>query len=617
MLASLALCLALPARAQREVIEITPGEKGPLPELSVPEGQLPPQTFAGLRLTRAHAPHVRTVSLDLYFPSASDVGCESFDIEYRTEESQDWTSEGKSLGGGAPVSVSMPAPLFDGKSVRLRLRAQGGAANGHYSNEVVVPPLSHLVRLWSTGTGTTWFGFVGESLPGPNPILEEYYFNLETGLTGYERKVYPCSAFQYQWYRLHPTTSELTPIPEATDSVYTPTLEDVGYYLVADARRGVLSRRQTDSPIQLPIRCSWESVSSEGLLFNCDYVLTAQQLEALSVTSGGIEPVALSQAVELRPGRYALRYAQPVSETVRLHAPTPQSALVNTSTMPEWSHYPVYYTRLNEEGIDALQGEKIPVRCTDAEGNPVEVSVEVFRRTLDGGLSLLEVGGEQADGRWMTGSLPFFNKYWLRTAATEQYAPTYYPGTYLWEEAAAVNHPKWGESSIAERVIRLLPALPAQLDGEGLISGQVTQGDAPSGVKALQPAFTPGTEGYAVLLRRTGGEMVAQTRTDASGHYEFRGVPYGQYDVCVNVEGCTAQSLHMVTITEAEPEAVQVNYLVTGTEVRPDTHTAILSSSATLRPSAEVYSMSGIRQVGTILSRGIYIRGSQKIVVTR
>lgn len=111
--------------------------------------------------------------------------------------------------------------------------------------------------------------------------------------------------------------------------------------------------------------------------------------------------------------------------------------------------------------------------------------------------------------------------------------------------------------------------------------------------------------------------MVAQTKTDGEGNYAFRRIPYGAYEVCVNAEGFTTEALHTVTLTEAQPEAVQVNYLLADGKVKVDEETGIAQPSAVIGRISGVYSLSGARQGAGPLPRGIYLRNGQKVVVSR
>jgi hypothetical protein len=161
--------------------------------------------------------------------------------------------------------------------------------------------------------------------------------------------------------------------------------------------------------------------------------------------------------------------------------------------------------------------------------------------------------------------------YYLRARKTDTVMETYYPSTLLWAEAEAVSPVlTWGQqqqpwqddpgegggkddsgqendgvmagtrayevsfdeggSDIPTFTITMLP-VPAPLTGVGVIEGTVVLENESAGTRG-------GDEETAcrVYLKVKEAEVIAQTETDANGKFRFENVPYGDFQVLLDVE---------------------------------------------------------------------------------
>ena len=163
------------------------------------------------------------------------------------------------------------------ENYKLRLLVNGGPKNGYTSNEVYASLSS--VDSWFSGWNldesmylsgvmTPWVGrglltsFTVKKLPD--------YSAITGGMT-------------YQWFRVNPATSEMTPVPDSTRLGYTTSMADVGYLLAVRATGdgvnvGGFSQIMSSTPTVVPNLAEVHNVTSTG--FTLDLYKTISSLSA-------------------------------------------------------------------------------------------------------------------------------------------------------------------------------------------------------------------------------------------------------------------------------------------------------------------------------------------------
>lgn len=151
-------------------------------------------------------------------------------------------------------------------------------------------------------------------------------------------------------------------------------------------------------------------------------------------------------------------------------------------------------------------------------------------------------------------------QYLIKAALTQNSAyywnflPTYYGNSLFWNYAAQVNV----NANTSGVDIWLIAG--ANQGGPGFIGGDVTQG--------ANKTEGPGDPlaGVQVMLLDMNNYPVAYAYSNAQGHFEFDGVPYGTYQVWAEVAGLLTTPA-IITISAQEPTIDNIEILVNETEV--------------------------------------------------
>ena len=118
------------------------------------------------------------------------------------------------------------------------------------------------------------------------------------------------------------------------------------------------------------------------------------------------------------------------------------------------------------------------------------------------------------------------------------------------------------------------------------------------------------------MLKEVGGDIIAQTETDAAGNYRFENVPYNTYELLVSIAGYTLSKPATVTVDEDTPEAY-VDYTI-GDE-GDITPTSVRYVSARAEEATAAYDLEGRRLAAP--AKGLSIirtaDGKAKTVYTR
>jgi hypothetical protein len=261
-------------------------------------------------------------------------------------------------------------------------------------------------------------------------------------------------------------------------------------------------------------------------------------------------------------------------------------------------------------------------------GTVVPASIELYR-LLDGN-SLLT---KESTGSGQLNELVGEGLYQLRAKGGEWGLSTYYPAALLWEEAVTIH---FTADEALECTIHLLPLPPAPSPADkGVISGVIKtdttsvsqsspvifRGFSP--VQAQVTELIQPTSPIEVYLKRLSDGSIQAIDTAVEQTYSFTQVPFGSYQVLVNVPGKPMIDKISVTLNEQHPSA-QASYLIGANGIRassPDKLTLVSTSRVILKQNPvttrlEWSSVEGEEQV-TILSlsgsevmKGVAVNGS-------
>ncbi len=159
-------------------------------------------------------------------------------------------------------------------------------------------------------------------------------------------------------------------------------------------------------------------------------------------------------------------------------------------------------------------------------------------------------------------------QYLIKAALTQNssyywnFLPTYYGNSLFWNYAAQVNV----NANTSGVDIWLIAG--ANQGGPGFIGGDVTQG--------ANKTEGPGDPlaNVQVMLLDMNNYPLAYTYSDAQGHFEFDGVPYGTYQVWAEVAGLLTTPA-IVTIGAQEPSIDNIEIFVNETEVTTGISSAV------------------------------------------
>lgn len=145
------------------------------------------------------------------------------------------------------------------------------------------------------------------------------------------------------------------------------------------------------------------------------------------------------------------------------------------------------------------------------------------------------------------------------------FLPTYYVNSSLWGLGTAVVV----SSNTSGININMLTG--TNPGGPGFIGGSVAQG-------ANRGEGDPVVDAQ-VVLRNTNDEVVAFTRTDVNGEYEFNNIAYGDYKVDIDLLNFESYPF-MVFLAADNETVVDRNFVVEGGAIKPVTPTGVNELSA-------------------------------------
>lgn len=632
----------LTASAQPSAFFVEPGSKGPLPEVTPVPGFAEEGRFGALFMTNTLSSDYNSFSrghylINLIWWSPLEFGGDYYTLEYRFGTNGEWMTQKDNEGKIVEYDNTSYGTSYDTGSkalVQFRLVMHGGDLDGYVSNVVSGKTSSIFTAYGGYGSDNEpWYNIVGQTLGGGyNLIVRAWDRQLEK-YTEYTRED---SVYNYSWFRVNPTTREETRIEGATGEEYTPTTEDIGYWLYCeisgDGEHCDFVYRylpcSANPMVCLPVQASPGYFGADGFVLNTDYVLPSpeknlymQRYEYDEETGTGQEVMeALGQQLSVRkPGQYAVRMTE---DMYMYNMVFLSEELASKGYVLTFVYEHGYYDE-NDEYVPSLwyrECQLMADRYTApldvlpvASGRPVPTTVDIIGENIDGNLEVkasatLEDNPEDAVIHFE--NVSNLIGCYVKARRTQGTLDTYYPNTLLWTEATPVKpeyDEDWNTPSIT---IEVQPEF-SLLTGNGTIEGTIyNQGNEVKSYTSARKAEGEETS-YTVYLRENGGSIVASTQTDATGAYRFTNVPYATYQVLVNIDGYTQEQPIQVTLSSDNPTVTGIDYDISGTEIVDAIHHV---SAGLPDTQGSVYSLDG-RRVAKPSQPGIYIRGGKKIII--
>lgn len=576
------------AMAQRfEMWEIIPGSRGPLP---IPQELPGPDQgrFPGLILEKVDYCHHNGfivngnwMNLDTYEPympvSYPEVfGGEYYTLQYRTKSSGEWKTYTDDDGNVQQFSGRIAA--LDPKMTEdtdYRIQIHGGPMDGYLSNEVSAKmPTVHYSVITRRYISQPNFITPGVKVEGAmidaerqdRGHIEDYTPKYNT-LASFE---YDSPCYRHQWYRRNPKTLEMEAIEGATELDYTPVVEDVGYELV-DVTTGddiniSFYAASSHGIVSVAIGASIDYIGDDGFVLNTDYDIPEPESKIIfnkyDENLGTDVEAPFGNALEKRkPGQYAIKMdvesyqygqLQYADEGYNLSFVYKSPAYNDDNEIigfEPWYHFPMiepqaFYRMLQIKPL--LNGE------------PFATSVDILGKNIDGKLVTVKTleAEELSDGIMATDV--YKGKYYVKANQTDGTMETYSPDALIWNEAGIVEPEaeNWEVENWQPTcaIINIAEAL-APLQGSSIIEGTII-------LLTTANARTRGNDDmtFTVYLKdKSTGKIIAQTQTDANGHYKFENVPVGDYIIVPNVGGFKTAESAPVEIQVTEPNQTITN----------------------------------------------------------
>lgn len=442
----IALMSALSMNAQNGMLpaEVVPGSKGKLPMVAeiapAPVGMLPILELNEVGFEPLIINGYVNIRADIRFPMVSEVGCDYYTIQYRNHGDGVWATleENGNERHFDDRAVGMPMYIYSVTDYRLVIH--GGEYDGYVSNVVTAYPIS----MYSRYTGWNESPTIEHCMVGI-PVGDEMSFSAETYKDGkflkYSTEENP-DYFTYQWYRRNPNTMDMEAIAGATDSIYTPTLEDAGYQLVLDVHgdkvhADFMLRHPLNGVVSVPVKASVAYVGNDGFVLNTDYVVPNPEKMITRTISWSEEAAEFDPSCisERKPGEVAFRMPLQDCNYGIFDFTNPAYFLTFVYPGMDWMTGGDWYreVQLMTDRYRASLGVKAQV----GEAS-VPTVIEVIGKNIDDQLAVIEQKS-YAGGDSVNFDLFSVQPYYLRAQATDNAAATYYPSSLTLEGATPVQ----------------------------------------------------------------------------------------------------------------------------------------------------------------------------------
>lgn len=589
-------------------VEIVAGSKGLVPEIaSLPKPE--PGHFGGLSLQEVgatfHINHYLEIA-EFKFPVASTLGGEYYTLEYKIEGSE-WLTY---MDYNDPIKLDYDNASFPLRSLvtLFRLKMHGGSQDGAVSNVVTVKRPALFGNVY-TKVQSWWhnmsYNYVGIKQKKLDVTVKVY------NSKGEEQNIENVEQYyRYAWYRRNPYTYDMTKIEGADQPEYVTTPEDVGYEIVNEVRGDdehlSFQLFVSHGVIKIGVFCTFEELACDGFILKTDYILTKPE-ETLKVYSTFAEElVDIKKVTELSPGRYLVLLPYTLNDRYEVKSmENPDVELVRGWVLQEDEImcHPVLSSMLTKLRV-----------TVEKDKQPQQAEVDVLGRGIEGDFFVVKtVSTDQAANDTVSVELPA-GKYILKARNAEKFLDTYHPSAAFWNEAKVIQIDWWG----AEPMTCAIGSLPLpELTGTGVIEGKVNFTSSSPATRS-QDDFPI----CAVYMKKKGSDFMAQTHTNAAGEYRLEHLPFGEYEVLVNLDNFLLTQAHSVVLSEEQPEKKGLDYVVSGGKIKIDPISVV--DGATLVSSesaASVYDLQGRKVAGSMSELrtkrvgGIYLQGGRKILI--
>ncbi|MBP5691328.1 MAG: hypothetical protein J6W99_04255 [Bacteroidaceae bacterium] len=422
-----------------------PGGKGNLPQIPV---------IAPARANEFTGLDLETVGYDswivngnyrvvahLSFPIIATYEGEYYTVQYRATGSAEWSHI---MDGDNPVhydgyTVGI-TPYLYGKT-DYRLVIHGGPMDGYVSNIVTAtpPPLLSRYTGWSEDPSI-------EHCMVDIPVGEEFTVSVSSHIDGSD---YSYSTedevFTYKWYRRNPNNWDMEEIPGATERIYTPTLNDVGYQLVIEVagdgeHTGFTLRHPLHGVVCVPVQASLSYVGPDGFILATDYVIPNPQEMFVRSETWVDDPAEFNpECISVRnPGEYVFSIPENQFDYCIYELSNPGYYLTFYYEEMEWY-------REVQIMCDRYKGI-LGVKATLA-GNNVPTTIDVIGLNIEGEWTVVASKPFEAADEWVmfdqdweneTDERLFYGFYYVKARATQTTKETYYPSAGNMETAMPV-----------------------------------------------------------------------------------------------------------------------------------------------------------------------------------
>ena len=585
------------AFAQHTPNAVVPGSKGNLPDAPsfVPLGG---EQFGGLLLKS-----LTWYSAEMTFPTLEKLGkAEWCSMQYRDHAGGDWTElPAKIYDSGIATNVYATMD-FDYNEIDVRAVLQGGDMNGYSSNVITVKRPSKnsyfkeytLAKYSDAMVGMTPSYYLGYqdivtiTYPEAGEPTEETFSNE----LGYHR---------LQWYRYDPETYDLTKIDKATEEHYTPTIDDWGYGLMlsvtGDEEHCSFMYNLDFGIVGLSILTSIEKIYVDGFILNSEYVLPDPE-NSILISHGwdpDLENASKPEVEEIKPGQYKVRTGNSNMQHALLMYPIEGYTFAFSYDDSEGTWIEPAHMMTHEMGAYVLVQPQL-------NGEPITADVQVIGKGIDGNDVIayeysfgegenneIENGNdEQVDGNGamagktrrsarirratrgddnidyskMAGFNLMEGTYRIRTKVRDDAVQTYYTNAVTWSDATPIEvtvpdyknmtEEEWNNYRDPIYTIDMVP-FPDHLAGQGGVSGSIPVKEGMS------------AEGYAYL--RNNGKIVAVSQIKKDGTFGFGGIPYGEFEVMLDMVGMNMPEYPVVSLSETAPTVANLDFDVVNSEI--------------------------------------------------
>lgn len=447
-LSIMALACTIALSAQPTPSEVTnPGSKGTLP--NVPTiASARDNEFTGLELANVGYDTwifngYYNIIANLSFPMVEELEGDYYTVQYRNSSSGDWKyiMDGDNPAHYSERTVGITPSLYTKTDYRLVMH--GGPLDGYVSNVVTATPPNGIKSRYTGWSESPTI----EHCMVDIPVGEEFTVSATTHKddNDYEYSTED-GYFTYQWYRRNPNNWDMEKIEGATDRIYTPTIDDVGYQLVIEVggdneHASFTLRHPLNGVVCVPVQASIAYIGTDGFVLNTDYVIPEPRKMFTRGMAWGEDPVAFdTSCVSVRkPGQYVFRIPEEDYQYCVYEMADPAYFLTFVYEQMGWYRE----AQVMGDRYKGILGVKAKL-----DGNTVPTTIDVIGKNIDD--EWVVVASQAIDANtdtllfeydWDAGTdnRLFYGDYYVKARATDSSIETFYPDANTMESATLVN----------------------------------------------------------------------------------------------------------------------------------------------------------------------------------